>query len=352
MGIENRPVGVAVVGAGYWGQNLVRNFAACESSDLVVVADLSVERARKAVGSRSVRVTTDLSDVLDDPRVEAVAVATPVSTHLPIGLACLEAGKHLLMEKPLAATLADARKLVEVAEANDLVLMCDHTFCYSSAVRKIRQLVREGVVGEIQYFDSIRINLGLIQQDCDVFWDLGPHDLSVLDFILPPTCRPTGVIAHAADPLGMGHPSVGYLTLPLSSGGIAHISLNWLSPTKIRTTIVGGSRRMLVWDDLDPHYQLRMYDKGVETRTELDDRQRREVLVSYRTGDMVAPALELVEPLSRVAQELADSIRGHRQPATSGRAGLRVVTMLEAARRSLETGGALVPLGGESDGDR
>jgi predicted dehydrogenase len=297
----------------------------------------------------TIQITDDLFTVLDDPAVTAVAIATPAHTHAEVALACLEAGKHVLVEKPLAWSLADGEKLVKVAEDQELVLMCDHTYCYTPAVQKIRQLVRDGVLGEIQYVDSVRINLGLVQRDIDVFWDLAPHDLAILDVILPEGCTPTAVAAHGADPLRTGVSCIGYLTLPLSGGGIAHAHVNWLSPTKIRTLIIGGSERMVVWDDLNPSQRLSMYDKGVEVADEAGrvpgPDARRDAIISYRVGDMVAPALPEREALQAVIAELVASIRERRAPLTDGRAGLRVLRALDAAATSLNSGGVAVPLG-------
>jgi predicted dehydrogenase len=340
-----KPVGVAVVGTGYWGPNVIRNSLASEAVDLRWVCDLDAERARTALGSRTaVDVADSLDNVLEDPDVEGVAIATPPGTHFEIALACMEAGKHVLIEKPLAVSVAEGEKLVAMAQDRRLVLMCDHTYCFTPAVQKIREFTHSGALGKIQYFDSVRINLGLVQRDTDVIWDLAPHDLSILDFILPEGCRPTGVAAHGADPIGAGHACVAYLVLPLAGGGIAHIHVNWLSPTKIRTTVIGGSRRMLVWDDLHPSQRISVYDKGVDVNGSLDEDARRETLISYRVGDMVAPALREGEALSGVIEEFAGSIREGRTPITDGSAGLRVLRILEAASRSLEVDGALVAL--------
>ena len=341
------PVRVAVVGAGYWGPNLVRNFSTCPATELQVVCDLDVERASRAVGRHStVAVTGALEEVLGDPAVEAVAVATPARTHAEVALAALDAGKHVMVEKPLASSVADGRKLVEAAAGRSLVLMCDHTYCYTPAVRKIRELVRGGELGEIQWVDSVRINLGLVQRDVDVLWDLAPHDLSILEFILPEGREPLAVAAHGADPIGAGRSCVGYLTVPLRGGAIAHAHVNWLSPTKIRTTVIGGSRRTLVWDDLSPSQRLSVYDRGVDLDGErLTGELRREAMVSYRTGDMTAPALHESEALQGAVTEFAGAIRERRAPLTDGEAGLRVLRMLEAASESLGWGGTLVPLG-------
>jgi predicted dehydrogenase len=343
------PLGVAVIGAGYWGPNLIRNMAASEECDLRWVCDLDLDRARRAVGRYStIGVTADLYTVMEDPTVAAVAVATPAYTHAEVAMAALDAGKHVLVEKPLAWSVAEGEKLVATADDRELVLMCDHTYCYTPAVQRIRDLIRAGIIGDIQYVDSVRINLGLVQHDIDVFWDLAPHDLAILDVILPEGCVPTAVAAQGADPLGTGRSCIGYLTLPLSSGGIAHAHLNWLSPTKIRTTIIGGSERMLVWDDLNPAQRLSMYDKGVDVAAAPhgfeDGTSRRDTIISYRTGDVVAPALPEREALGAVIAELVASIRDRRAPLTDGRSGLRVLRALDAAAVSLGRGGVAVDL--------
>ena len=328
------PFGIAVVGAGYWGPNLVRNFTSSPLWRLRWVCDFDTDRARTVAGNlNDVRITADLSAVLADPEVAAVAVATPAATHAEIALACIDAGRHVLVEKPLAADVAAGEKLVDAAAAAGLVLMCDHTYCYTPTVGKIRELVHGGELGDIWYIDSVRINLGLVQPDVDVFWDLAPHDLSILDFILPPGAEPTSVTAVGADPVNAGRSCLGFLTMPLRGGGIAHVHVNWLSPTKIRRTVIGGSRKMVVWDDLDPSQRLSVYDKGVDVgAATADARERR--MISYRVGDMVAPALAEKEALAGVVTEFAQAIAGRRPALTDGAAGLRVLKMLDAAGRS------------------
>lgn len=338
------PIGVAIVGAGYWGPNLLRNFCAHAGADVRWLCDLDVERARSVVGRYSrVEVTGDLEQVLDDPDVEAVVVATPAATHAAIGLAAIESGRHVLIEKPLATTRADGERLVAAADEHGRVLMCDHTYCYTPAVQEIRRLVHSGVLGEVQYVDAVRINLGLIRPDTDVVWDLAPHDLSILDHILPAAQRPRQVAAYGVDPVGAGRACIGYVSLPLGGDALAHLHVNWLSPTKVRTMIVGGSERMVVWDDLQPSQRLSLYDTGVDLSGSPEDR-RRELRVAYRTGTIVSPALPEVEALHGVVSELLASIRERRTPATDGRAGLRVLELLEAARASLTAGGALTGL--------
>jgi predicted dehydrogenase len=341
------PLGVAVVGAGYWGPNLVRNFQSSPRFRLRWLCDLDVARAQRVLGGYStVRATSDYAAVLADPSVDAVAVATPAGTHLDIALAALRAGKHVLVEKPLAATYADGARLVAEAEERGLTLMCDHTYCYTPAVGRIRELVRSGELGEIHFVDSIRINLGLVQKDIDVMWDLAPHDLSILDFILPDNVEPVAVAAHGADPIGAGQACVAYLTLQLNTGAIAHVHVNWLSPVKVRTTMVGGAKRTLIWDDLNPAQRVAIFDRGVDLAApqEIGADERRDMLISYRSGDMIAPAIGEKEALRSMVDEFADAIRERRAPLTDGRAGLRVLDILEAASRSLEFRGAVVGL--------
>jgi predicted dehydrogenase len=341
------PVGIAVVGAGYWGPNLVRNAIQSRATELLGICDLDVERAHKLAGQLSgVTVTDELERVLEDPAIEALAIATPAATHLEVAMAAIQAGKHVLVEKPLASSYAEGRALVEAAEAAGVVLMCDHTYCYTPAVQRIRELIATGELGDLQFVDSVRINLGLVQRDIDVLWDLAPHDLSILDFILPEGCQPLAVAAHGADPIGAGQACIAYLTLELPDQAIAHVHVNWLSPIKVRTTTIGGSCRTLVWDDLNPSQRISVYDRGVDLSEaeDLDADDRRQAFVSYRTGDMIAPALPEREALQGVMVEFADCIRTGRASATDGWSGLRVLDILEAASRSLSFHGAVVPL--------
>jgi predicted dehydrogenase len=252
----------------------------------------------------------------------------------------------VLIEKPIAATYADGLQLVEEADSRGLVLMCDHTYCYTPAVAKIRELVRSGELGDLHYIDSVRINLGIVQRDIDVLWDLAPHDLSILDSVLPPGIEPLAVAAHGADPIGAGRSCVAFVTLQLTGGAIAHIHVNWLSPTKVRTTMIGGSKRALVWDDLNPVQRVAVFDRGVDLLPSetVAGEDRRETLVSYRSGDMISPALPEQEPLREVVEEFGACIRTGKAPLTDGRSGLRVLDILEAASRSLAFHGAVVGL--------
>ncbi|WP_245154962.1 Gfo/Idh/MocA family oxidoreductase [Nocardioides sp. 1609] len=337
-----------MVGAGYWGPNLARNFRSSDAWELAAVCDLDLARAA-AIAEPTATATDDLALVLDRADVDVVAIATPAHTHQAIAEAALRAGKHVLVEKPLAHTRAAGESMVRLAAERDLVLMADHTYCYTPAVLAIRDMVAAGDLGEVLFVDSVRINLGLVQPDVDVFWDLAPHDLSILDFVLPGGLRPESVSAHGADPLGAGRSCVGYLALPLPGGAMAHVHVNWLSPTKIRRMVVGGTRRTLVWDDLNPQQRLSVYDRGVDlTQQSVDAVDRTTSQISYRLGDTWAPALPEHEPLRAMITELADSIHARRDPRTGGAAGLRVLGVLEAASASLAAGGAPVPVGERS----
>ena len=343
------PLGVGVIGVGYWGQNLVRNFIASPEWTLRWLCDRDVGRARGVAGGHSgAQVTSDFEAILDDPSVSAVAIATPPGTHAVLAGAAIAAGKHVLVEKPLATSLAQGRALVRAAEVASVTLMADHTYCYTPSVEYIRQALHTGELGRLLFYDSVRINLGLVQSEADVLWDLAPHDLSILDYVLPEKLAPTAVSAMGVDPIGAGVACVAHMTLHLPEESLAHIHVNWLSPTKVRTTILGGSDRTLVWDDLTPGQRIGVYERGVdlEWRDDLDLEQRSLASVSYRSGPMIAPALPETEALSALVTDFARSIRTGTPPRSDGRAALRMLTILEAASRSMRFAGAVVPLGG------
>jgi predicted dehydrogenase len=342
---------IAVVGAGYWGPNLARNFRSGADWNLAAVCDLDLDRARRvAEGVGGAPVTDRLADVLADPLIDAVAIATPARTHHPIVTAALAAGKHVIVEKPLADSRVAGREMVSMAEERGLVLMADHTYCYTPAVLKIRELIADGYLGDILFIDSVRINLGLIQPDVDVFWDLAPHDLSIMDFVLPGGLDVQSVSAHGSDPLRTGKSCVGYLAMPLARGAMAHVHVNWLSPTKIRQMVVGGTKRTLVWDDLNPQQRVSVYDRGVDIAevSKATTADAREAHISYRLGDTWAPALREGEALAGVATEFAAAIRERRAARTSGDAGLRVLSVLEAATESIAVHGAPRPVPGDT----
>jgi predicted dehydrogenase len=341
------PIGLAVVGAGYWGPNLVRTALATPALQLEWLCDLDTARARSVIGpSTTVRVTASYEEVLADPAVTAVAIATPADTHFDLVRAALEAGKHVLVEKPLTSSAAEGKKLAALARRSELVLMCDHTYCYTPAVQRIRELIATGEIGEVQFIDSVRINLGLVQPDVDVLWDLAPHDLSILDFVLPADVVPVAIAAHTGDPIGAGRACIAYLSVWLSNGALAHVHVNWLSPTKIRKTVFGGSRRTIVWDDINPAGRLAIHDRGVDKLQAAGMRQdeRRQALISYRTGDTLVPALPEREALMSVMTEFGASITEGRAPLTDAESGLRVLALLEAASMSAERDGARIVL--------
>ena len=335
------PVRAAVVGCGYWGPNLIRNFAACESTRLVAVCDVDRARLDRATAHYpAVKTYQSADELLRDAEVDAVAIATPVATHAPLALAALDAGKHVLVEKPLADSVRAAEAVVQRARERRLTLMVDHTFVYSPAVRKIKELIDAGELGEIYYLDSVRINLGLFQNDVNVLWDLAPHDISIVDHLLgrlPRSLAATGV-SH----IGSELEDVASVNMAFGNSLLPRFHVNWLSPVKLRHIIIGGSKRSLVYNDLDPVEPVKIYDRGIMTNANLD--ARRGLLVSYRTGDIHSPHLPREEPLQNVVRHFAECVRTARQPVTGGEVGLRVVRILEAAQRSIKAQGGRITL--------
>jgi predicted dehydrogenase len=331
---------IAIIGCGYWGPNLIRNFLACQNTNLLWACDLDKERLSKTLKPYpQVSQTVNIDDILNDNTVDAVAIATPVNTHYSIAKACLEAGKHALVEKPLAATVAQGKELVDLAKKYNLRLMCDHTFCYTGAVREIKDIITSGKLGEILYFDSIRINLGLFQHDVNVIWDLAVHDISILDFLIDE--KPILVSAHGVSHAGNNIENIAYVTLTYKSPLIAHFHVNWLSPVKIRKTLIGGSLKMLEWNDLSPDQKIRIYDKGINLQNIKND-DKTKALISYRSGDIFSPHIDNTEALALVVEEFAESIDQSRPPLTDGYAALQVLRILEAAERSIKADGANV----------
>ncbi len=325
-------INVGVIGYGYWGPNLVRNFADLAEVNLAAVCDVRDERlAQVRRRYPAAAAHTDPQVLMRDASIDAVAIATPVSSHFELALEALQADKHVLVEKPLAASSDEARRLIDEADRRCRVLMVDHTFVYTGAVQKIHELVQSRSLGELHYYDSVRVNLGLFQHDVSVLWDLAVHDLSIMDFVLP--VRPTAVSATA-----MGHVSgqpknIAYLTLFFDGSLIAHVHVNWLAPVKLRKTLIAGSRKMIVYDDLEPSEKVKVYDKGITV--DGSEENLREVLIGYRTGDMLAPRLDGTEALRTEAAHFVECVSCGRSPITDGQAGLRVVQILEAATRSL-----------------
>jgi predicted dehydrogenase len=334
-------IGFGIVGYGYWGPNLARCVAETEGCKLTTIADISPAALAKA-GKRhpATTLTADWQSVIANPEVSAVLIATPVRTHFEIALAALRAGKHVFIEKPITQTSCEAAVLVAEAQRQNLILMVDHTFVYTGAVQKIRQLVTDGTLGNIYYYDSTRINLGLFQRDVNVIWDLAVHDLAILDFLMD--AAPTAVSANGANHVTGGPDNMAYMTVYFENGMIAHINVNWLAPVKVRQVLIGGSNRMIVYDDLQPSEKVKIYDRGVSLRTGADEDYKG--LVSYRLGDMYGPELSHKEALLTEIEHFVDCIEHNTTPATSGECGLRVVKTLEAASLSLRQHGHPIEL--------
>jgi predicted dehydrogenase len=331
---------VAVIGYGYWGPNLVRNFQELKNARMVACCDLRPERLAQVTAKYpSLETTTDFDEILTHPGIDAVAIATPVGTHYAFARKALEYGKHVLVEKPLAASVAEAESLVEIADKLGLVLMVNHTFIYTGAVRKMKEIVECGDLGDLYYFDSVRINLGLIQRDVNVLWDLAPHDIAILDHLVDE--KPVSICANGACHMGNGIENVAYLTVYFDSGLIAHFHNNWLAPVKIRTVLLGGSKKMILYDDMESSEKVKIYDRGVDVSGAEVVHQ---ALISYRLGDMWAPKLDQTEALQLVAAEFANCIETGRRPLTDGIGGLNVVRILEAAEMSIKRRGREVKL--------
>jgi predicted dehydrogenase len=330
---------IGVCGYGYWGPNIARNLGALEQCEVVAIGDLNADalkRARKA--HPSARLTADCAEILDAADIDAVAIVTPVWTHFELAKRALENGKHVFVEKPFTSTSAQAAELIDIAARKNLRIMVDHTFLFSGAVRKIRELVDNGTLGRLYYFDSTRVNLGLFQHDVSVVWDLAPHDLSVMDHVIGE--QPEAVVATGGNHIN-GHADVAYVTVFFPGNITAHINVNWLSPVKVRTTLIGGRDKMLVWNDLEPDEKIRVYDKGVEVTSA---QSVRDLLVSYRSGDVWSPRVNNTEALAVELRYFVDCVVDGRTPSNDGEAGLRIVRLLEAADESLKDRGRIVAL--------
>jgi predicted dehydrogenase len=332
---------VGVIGYGYWGPNLVRNFMEAPGSTVVAVCDLRMERlGTLKTRYPTIKTVSDSSELFSDPEIDAIVIATPVSSHFELGMTALRADKHVLIEKPLAANSESAIKLIEEAAKRKRVLMVDHTFVYTSAVRKIRELITANALGDIYYYDAVRVNLGLFQHDVNVIWDLAIHDLSIMEYVLP--FKATAVSATGISHIPGQPENVAYITLFFPNSQIAHVHVNWLTPVKVRHTLIGGSEKMILYDDLEPSEKVKIYDKGVKVSQGAEAVY--EMLVSYRSGDMWAPRLDTTEALQTEAQHFVDCVEHNRRPETDGEAGLRLVKIVEAAEKSLRARGQLVEI--------
>ncbi|MEA5503138.1 Gfo/Idh/MocA family oxidoreductase [Halotia wernerae UHCC 0503] len=334
-------INIGVIGYGYWGPNLVRNFAEIPDVQVTKVSDFKPELLAKVQARYpSIQVTTDCQDIFTDPKIDAVVIATPVSTHFDLALAALQAGKHVLVEKPMTASSKQAKRLIEEAEKRQLVLMVDHTFVYTGAVRKMHDLIATNQLGDIYYYDSVRVNLGLFQHDVNVIWDLAVHDLSIMNYVLP--SQPYAVSATGISHVPGEPENIAYLTCFFESNLIAHFHVNWLAPVKVRRTLIGGSQRMIVYDDLEPSEKVKIYDKGITVNGNSESMY--EMLIGYRTGDMWSPKLDMTEALRTEGLHFIDCINQGKRPITDGEAGLQTVKILEAATQSIKQRGQLVEL--------
>ena len=332
---------IGVIGYGYWGPNLVRNFMEAPGSTVVAVCDLRSERlVQLQTRYPTIKTTGNCRKLFEDPEIDAIIIATPVSSHFELAMAAFQANKHVLVEKPLAANSEQGLQLIEEAARRNKVLMVDHTFVYTSAVRKIRDLINSNALGEIYYYDAVRVNLGLFQHDVNVIWDLAIHDLSIMDFVLPQ--KATAVSATGISHIPGQPENVAYITLFFENPQIAHVHVNWLTPVKVRHTLIGGSEKMILYDDLEPSEKVKVYDKGIVVSQSPEAVY--EMLVSYRSGDMWAPRLDATEALQTEALHFIDCIENHKTPQTDGAAGLRLVRIVEAAEKSLHARGQLVEI--------
>ena len=328
-------VTLGLIGCGYWGPNLIRNFTKLRECRIEAVADQRPERLEAVRHlNPAMRATESAQELNESDSIDALVIATPISTHFDLAKAGLENGKHVFIEKPLTRTSDQARELISLAEQRGKVLMVDHTFIHSGAVKKLREIIDSGDLGEIYYYDSVRLNLGLFQPDVNVLWDLAPHDFSVLTYLLPK--KPVHVTASGSSPVrwnGWRRESIAYVSVDLEDNTIAHFHLNWLSPVKLRRTLIGGSRKMVVYDHLDLEHQVKIFDKGVDL---LEDDDRYKVLVQYRTGDLWVPKIDQTEPLEVACKHFISCVQSGECPITDGVAGLRVVELLEAAEASMK----------------
>jgi predicted dehydrogenase len=332
-------VNFGVVGYGYWGPNVVRNLDGLEGARVYAISDKSpvaLARAEKAVPLA--RATADANEIIRSPEIDAVAIITPVWTHFELAKAALENGKHVFVEKPFTSNAAQAEELINLAARRNLQIMVDHTFLFTGAVRKIKQLLDSDMLGKLYYYDSTRVNLGLFQHDVNVIWDLAPHDLSIMDYLIHGNAEQ--IVATGQTHLNR-HEDVAFITLYFPNDVIAHINVNWLSPVKVRMTLIGGEKKMLVWNDLEADEKIKVYDKGVKVTSREGVYN---LLVNYRSGDMWAPHLEPVEALRLELGYFVECINKNQTPFNDGLAGLRVVKMLEAANQSLRNRGAAVHL--------
>src|SRR5215472_1488198 len=330
-------INFGVIGYGYWGPNIIRNLNNLDGVRVLAIADKSpTARNRALKANPSIRVTDDARELISDANVDCIAIITPVWTHFDLAKAALNSGKHVFVEKPFTSSCDQAARLIDLAASKNLVVMVDHTFLFTAAVQQIKKLIEDGILGNLYYYDSMRVNLGLFQHDINVLWDLAPHDLAIIDYLIG--SDPEEIIATGQEHLN-DHEDVAFMTLYFPNSVIAHVNVNWLSPVKVRTTLIGGAKKMLVWNDLEADEKIKIYDKGVKVE---GAEGVYDLLVNYRSGDMWAPHLNQVEALHMELFYFVECIVRNEIPFNDGNAGLRIVKMLEAADQSLQKRGVAV----------
>lgn len=333
---------IAIIGYGYWGPNLLRNFSLRDDCTVTVVADMRRERVQAVKKAYpNVLALESAEDAINDPSVDAVCIATPVYSHFELAYKALKKGKHVMVEKPMTATVAESKKLIDLAEKQRKVLMVDHTFLYTGAVKKIKEIIQTEGIGEIKYFDSTRINLGLFQPDINVLWDLAPHDISILNFLVKE--RPVSLNATGISHTGNSLENVAYLTLNYQNNLIAHFNCSWTSPVKIRKILIGGSKKMILFDDVEPTEKVKVYDTSYNIKPRTDE-SKRQLLVDYRTGDIFIPKLDKQEALTGVVEDFVLAVTAKKKPVSTMYDGLEVVKILEAAQKSIGQNGKEVKL--------
>jgi len=328
-------INIGVIGYGYWGPNIVRNFFGAENCTVKSVADARPERLNLLAKSYpSIKGVKDAKELISDTEIDAIVIATPVFTHFELAKEALEQGKHVLIEKPMTATVAESEKLITLAGQKGLTLMADHTFLYTGAVKKMKELIETNSIGTCRYFDSTRINLGLFQPDVNVLWDLAPHDISILTYLIEET--PVSINATGISHTHNGIENIAYMTVNYNSDFIAHFNCSWTSPVKVRHTLIGGDKRMIVYNDLEPSEKVRVYDTGFDHKT---DEEKTKIMVDYRTGDVFIPKLSGMEALAGVAKDFIQSVINKTKPVASAELGMQVVKILEASQKSIKSNG-------------
>ena len=331
---------LGIIGYGYWGPNVARNFNLCKSANLVSISDLNENRLTLAKSTYPfIRAYSDPKDLLHSDDIQAVAIVTPVFAHYELAKIALENGKHIFVEKPFTSNAKQGEELINLAHNKNLTIMVDHTFLFTGAVRKIRQIIDSQELGNLFFYDSTRVNLGLFQHDINVVWDLAPHDFSIMNYLL--NKNPVAISAQGTEHFGTGIEDVAYIAAHFDNGFIAHFHCNWLSPVKIRKTLISGDKKMLVWDDLESDEKIKIYDRGVEFKS---TEGIHKLLVSYRSGDMYAPRISSTEALQVEAEYFLECVENNIEPFNNGEAGLKVVRMLEATDKSLKNGGEKIKI--------